>query len=51
MPVKYATLWLFTLPLSPCNLYVQFSRLSSPEGNGRTADNLDVHTTTIILEH
>ena len=21
MLVKYATLWLFTLPLSPCNLY------------------------------
>ena len=25
MLVKYATLWLFTLPLSPCNLYVSFS--------------------------
>ena len=23
--VKYATLWLFTLPLSPCNLYVLFT--------------------------
>ena len=25
MLVKYATLWLFTLPLSPCNLYVLFT--------------------------
>ena len=140
MLMKYATLWLFTLPLSPCNLYVlftshfrliypglswrhcifllprsqycvqrmyacmyvckvyicvqyhtetylcdtlsgmvrsintifqdnteqvrylccaagprcqkvKFSRPYSPEGNGRTADPLDVHTATIILEH
>ena len=25
MLVKYATLWLFTLALSPCNLYVLFT--------------------------
>ena len=25
MLVKYSTLWLFTLPLSPCNLYVLFT--------------------------
>ena len=25
MLVKYATLWLFTLPLFPCNLYVLFT--------------------------
>ena len=25
MLVKYATLWLFTLPLSPCNLFVIFT--------------------------
>ena len=25
MLVKYATLWLFTLPRSPCNLYVLFT--------------------------
>ena len=30
---------------------VKFSRPYSPEGNGRTADPLDVHTATIILEH
>ena len=30
---------------------VKFSRPYSPEGNGRTADRLDVHTATIILEH
>ena len=29
----------------------KFSRPYSPEGNGRTADPLDVHTATIILEH
>ena len=30
---------------------VKFSRPYSPEGNGRTADPLDVHTATVILEH
>ena len=25
MLVKHATLWLFTLPISPCNLYVFFT--------------------------
>ena len=30
---------------------VKFSRPNSPEGNGRTADPLDVHTATILLEH
>ena len=30
---------------------VKFSRPYSPEGNGRAADPLDVHTATIILEH
>ena len=36
-----------------CCMYqkVKFSRPYSPEGNGRTADPLDVHTATIILEH
>ena len=30
---------------------VKFSRLYSPDGNGRTLDPLDVHTATVILEH
>ena len=30
---------------------VKFSRPYSPEENGRTADPLDVHTATMILEH
>ena len=29
---------------------IKFSRLYSPEENGRIADPLDVHTATIILE-
>ena len=30
---------------------VKFSSSYSPEENSRTADPLDVHTATIILEH